>query len=198
MLPAASFEDEHVELDEEGDACKGGGWGASLRGGIRSLIASRPLASSNEVILWLGENPCRASRSPAKKKIRLSRIISSTRNRWQYRSAGFPCHQIGHPGVRIRSESGPSAGARFRSLPYTIHQRNQIFSQIFEDWQEKNNERWIGKIWYVTSAQRIHGPSCQWLGSCYGWPPYERQLLVLTKNTISSRIQARAHLKPSW
>lgn len=34
--------------------------GVSLRGGIRSLIASRPLASANDVILWLGENPCSA------------------------------------------------------------------------------------------------------------------------------------------
>uniref|UniRef100_A0A182J1E9 Uncharacterized protein n=1 Tax=Anopheles atroparvus TaxID=41427 RepID=A0A182J1E9_ANOAO len=32
----------------------------SRRGGIRSLIASRPFASANEVILWLGEKPCSA------------------------------------------------------------------------------------------------------------------------------------------
>uniref|UniRef100_A0A182QEW1 Uncharacterized protein n=1 Tax=Anopheles farauti TaxID=69004 RepID=A0A182QEW1_9DIPT len=32
----------------------------SRRGGIRSLIASSPFASANEVILWLGEKPCRA------------------------------------------------------------------------------------------------------------------------------------------
>lgn len=32
----------------------------SRLGGIRSLIASRPLASANDVILWLGEKPCRA------------------------------------------------------------------------------------------------------------------------------------------
>lgn len=31
--------------------------GVSLRGGILSLIASRPFASANEVILWLGEKP---------------------------------------------------------------------------------------------------------------------------------------------
>jgi hypothetical protein len=31
--------------------------GASLRGGIRSLMASKPLASANEAILWLGEKP---------------------------------------------------------------------------------------------------------------------------------------------
>lgn len=34
--------------------------GVSLRGGILSLIASRPFASANEVILWLGEKPCSA------------------------------------------------------------------------------------------------------------------------------------------
>lgn len=38
--------------------------GASLRGGILSLIASRPLASANDVILWFGENPCRAEMTP--------------------------------------------------------------------------------------------------------------------------------------
>lgn len=32
----------------------------SRLGGIRSLIASSPLASANDVILWLGEKPCRA------------------------------------------------------------------------------------------------------------------------------------------
>lgn len=32
----------------------------SRLGGIRSLIASRPLASANDVILWLGEKPCKA------------------------------------------------------------------------------------------------------------------------------------------
>lgn len=36
--------------------------GASLRGGIRSLIASSPFASANERILWFGEKPCRAER----------------------------------------------------------------------------------------------------------------------------------------
>lgn len=35
--------------------------GASFRGGILSFIASRPFASANEVILWLGEKPCRAA-----------------------------------------------------------------------------------------------------------------------------------------
>lgn len=39
--------------------------GVSLRGGILSLIASRPFASANEVILWLGEKPCSAERSLA-------------------------------------------------------------------------------------------------------------------------------------
>lgn len=34
--------------------------GTSFRGGIRSLIASNPLASAKDVILWLGEKPCRA------------------------------------------------------------------------------------------------------------------------------------------
>lgn len=29
-------------------------------GGMRSLIASKPRASSNDIILWLAENPCRA------------------------------------------------------------------------------------------------------------------------------------------
>jgi hypothetical protein len=33
------------------------GEGASFRGGMRSLMASKPLASSKEVILWFGENP---------------------------------------------------------------------------------------------------------------------------------------------
>lgn len=35
---------------------------ASFRGGIRSLIASNPFASANEVILWFGENPWSAVR----------------------------------------------------------------------------------------------------------------------------------------
>lgn len=34
--------------------------GASFLGGILSLIASRPFASANDVILWFGEKPCRA------------------------------------------------------------------------------------------------------------------------------------------
>lgn len=34
--------------------------GASFLGGILSLIASNPFASANDVILWLGENPCKA------------------------------------------------------------------------------------------------------------------------------------------
>ncbi len=42
-----------------GFSSKGEG-GASFRGGIRSLIASKPLASANDVILWLGEKPWRA------------------------------------------------------------------------------------------------------------------------------------------
>lgn len=46
---AATFDGEHW-LDG----------GVSLRGGILSFIASRPLASANEVILWLGEKPCSA------------------------------------------------------------------------------------------------------------------------------------------
>ena len=38
----------------------GGGGGASFRGGIRSFILSRPLASSKLAILWLGEKPANA------------------------------------------------------------------------------------------------------------------------------------------
>ena len=34
--------------------------GASFRGGILSFIASSPLASANDVILWFGEKPWRA------------------------------------------------------------------------------------------------------------------------------------------
>lgn len=34
--------------------------GTSFRGGIRSLIASSPLASANDVILWFDEKPCSA------------------------------------------------------------------------------------------------------------------------------------------
>lgn len=36
--------------------------GASLRGGMRSLMASRPFASANDVILWFGEKPCKAEK----------------------------------------------------------------------------------------------------------------------------------------
>lgn len=43
--------------------------GASLRGGMRSLIASRPFASANDVILWFGENPCNAEKRKLKIKI---------------------------------------------------------------------------------------------------------------------------------
>lgn len=39
-----------------------GDGGASLRGGMRSLIASNPFASAKLVILWLGEKPCNAKR----------------------------------------------------------------------------------------------------------------------------------------
>lgn len=38
------------------------GEGASLRGGMRSLILSSPLASSKLVILWCGEKPARAAK----------------------------------------------------------------------------------------------------------------------------------------
>lgn len=44
---------------EEGPPC---GKGASLRGGMRSLILSSPLASSKLVILWCGEKPASALR----------------------------------------------------------------------------------------------------------------------------------------
>lgn len=52
---------EHDDGDEAAElaACSGGG--PSLRGGMRSLIASRPFASSNDVILWVGEKPCSAA-----------------------------------------------------------------------------------------------------------------------------------------
>ena len=56
--PPPSTEGEDGELDA--GTCRGGG-ASSLRGGMRSLMASRPLASSNEVILWVGEKPCRAA-----------------------------------------------------------------------------------------------------------------------------------------
>lgn len=49
-----------VGVEGGGFSSEAGEEGASLRGGIRSLIASSPLASANDVILWLGENPCRA------------------------------------------------------------------------------------------------------------------------------------------
>lgn len=42
--------------------------GASLRGGIRSFMASRPLASANELILWFGENPATAVEGRGKSK----------------------------------------------------------------------------------------------------------------------------------
>lgn len=42
---------------------------ASLRGGIRSLIASKPFASANDVILWFGEKPCRAANTKKQKKL---------------------------------------------------------------------------------------------------------------------------------
>lgn len=48
------------EEDGGGLSSAAGDGGASFLGGIRSLIASRPLASANDVILWLGENPWRA------------------------------------------------------------------------------------------------------------------------------------------
>jgi len=57
--PPPSTEGEDGELDA--GTCRGGG-ASSLRGGMRSLMASRPLASSNEVILWVGEKPWRAFR----------------------------------------------------------------------------------------------------------------------------------------
>ena len=50
-LPASSVEGE---LTGEIGAGMGG---ASFLGGIRSFIASKPLASANDVILWLGEKP---------------------------------------------------------------------------------------------------------------------------------------------
>lgn len=43
-----------------------GDGGTSFRGGILSLIASRPLASANDVILWLGENPWSAVKNKNK------------------------------------------------------------------------------------------------------------------------------------
>ena len=54
-------EDELLVVDSSAlagdDADMGGGGGASFLGGILSFMASRPLASANEVILWLGEKP---------------------------------------------------------------------------------------------------------------------------------------------
>lgn len=49
-----------VEDDGGGRSSAAGDGGASFLGGIRSLIASRPLASANDVILWFGEKPCKA------------------------------------------------------------------------------------------------------------------------------------------
>ena len=57
---AAAIGDTGDTLDELDEACNGGG--ASLRGGIRSFMASKPLASSNDLIWWVGENPCKAAR----------------------------------------------------------------------------------------------------------------------------------------
>lgn len=45
----------------EGDVETGGGAGASFLGGIRSFMASSPLASSKDVILWFGEKPAIAA-----------------------------------------------------------------------------------------------------------------------------------------
>lgn len=45
-----------------GDDATGCGMaGASFRGGMRSFMASNPLASANDVILWFGEKPAIAA-----------------------------------------------------------------------------------------------------------------------------------------
>jgi hypothetical protein len=49
-------------VDDEGVVAALGVTGdpPSERGGIRSFTASRPRASSNDMILWLAEKPCSA------------------------------------------------------------------------------------------------------------------------------------------
>lgn len=64
---------------EVGEGAEGGGFssdagvgGASLRGGILSLMASSPLASANDVILWFGENPWSAAKTKFDKDLKMS------------------------------------------------------------------------------------------------------------------------------
>lgn len=62
VLGAVLEELELASSTVEGEEVTGGGAGASFLGGMRSFMASSPLASSKDVILWLGENPAIAAK----------------------------------------------------------------------------------------------------------------------------------------
>ena len=108
---------------EDGDTLEGlddawSGGGASLRGGIRSLMASNPLASSNDVILWVGENPCKAARQQQQQKDQSKSYTALSSCDWvDYRSLASLCLRRGRRAVGSRWGSGPWVGAHSRSLP---------------------------------------------------------------------------------
>ena len=88
-----------------------GDGGASFLGGMRSLMASKPLASAKLVILWLGENPCNA----AHKK---NNQISSMNESKTHHSWGWSCRRTAPRGAERPLAWDPWVGEPTRSPPY--------------------------------------------------------------------------------
>jgi hypothetical protein len=97
---AAAIGETGDTLDELDDACNGGG--ASLRGGMRSLMASKPLASSNDLIWCVGENPCKAGKGKIKRHLESPNVQSTVFRSSGYRFLASLCLQRGRRAVRIQ------------------------------------------------------------------------------------------------
>lgn len=71
-----------------------GDGGASFRGGMRSLIASKPLASAKLVILWFGENPCNAANTKLSQE---QQQIAHTHRSWDWSCRPTAPPTVTHP-----------------------------------------------------------------------------------------------------
>lgn len=117
--------------------------------------------------------------------------IKKTIRRPAYRSLASLCLRIGRRVVRIQWGLALWVGAHSRSLPYYSRLNGKMEDIIVAVWYEtsrkmislvgSDNKCYHRDPRVITSTRRRHGPFCQWLGSCFGWPLYGRQLLPLTR-----------------
>ena len=187
---AAAIGDTGDTLDELDEACNGGG--ASLRGGIRSFMASKPLASSNDLIWWVGENPCKAARER-----------KTFRKNVEFKFKILIDEFLPFLSVALPPERAPSGKDPVGVNP--LSWRTLSLSSLKEKLKiaiDKNEMK--RRMNGDTSKRRRHGPFCRWLEFCcesllYGW-----QLLPLTENMISflceliTRFESNATLVQNW